>query len=122
MKLLLRWLASAAAVWVATRFVPGIHVGGGVETFLVVALILGLANALVRPLLKMLACGVIALTLGLFLLVINAAMLLLTELLAQSLGYDFRVDGFVPALVGSVVISVVSYLLSMLLTDDDDRR
>jgi putative membrane protein len=117
--LLLRWLASAAAVWVATRLVPGIRAEGGIETLLVVALILGLVNALVRPLLKFLACGLIALTLGLFLLVINAAMLLLVEALAGALGYGFSVDGFVPALLGSIVISVVSYLLSLLFTDDD---
>ncbi|HEX2093564.1 MAG TPA: phage holin family protein [Longimicrobiaceae bacterium] len=120
MKLLLRWLASAAAVWVATRFVPGIRAEGGIETLLVVALILGLVNALVRPVLKWLACGVIVLTLGLFLLVINAAMLLLTEAIAGSLGYGFHVDGFIPAVIGSVVISVVSYLLSMFLPDDRD--
>ncbi|HEX2190879.1 MAG TPA: phage holin family protein [Longimicrobiaceae bacterium] len=119
MRLLLRWLASAAAVWVATRVVPGIRYEGGFETLLVVALILGLVNALVRPLLSFLACGLIALTLGLFLLVINAAMLLLTEAVANAAGYAFRVDGFVAALLGSVVISVVSYVLSMLLTDDD---
>jgi len=118
-KLLLRWLASAAAVWVATRVVPGIRYEGGFETLLVVALILGLVNALVRPLLSFLACGLIALTLGLFLLVINAAMLLLTEAVAQGLGYGFYVDGFVAALLGSVVISVVSYLLSMFLADGD---
>jgi len=73
--LLLRWLAAAAAVWVATKLVPGIRYEGGFQTLLVVALILGLVNALVRPLLKFLACGIIALTLGLFLLVINAGML-----------------------------------------------
>ncbi len=119
MNLLLRWLASAAAVWVATKLVPGIGYEGGFQTLLVVALILGLVNALVRPLLKFLACGIIALTLGLFLLVINAVLLLLVEALANSFGYGFHVDGFVPALLGSVVISVVSYLLSMVLTDDD---
>lgn len=119
MNLLLRWIAAAAAVWVATRLVPGIRYDGGFETLLVVALILGLVNALVRPLLRFLSCGLIVLTLGLFLLVINAALLLLVEALANSFGYGFHVDGFVPALVGSLVISVVSYLLSMLLTDDD---
>ena len=119
MNLLLRWLASAAAVWVATKLVPGIGYEGGFQTLLVVALILGLVNALVRPLLKFLACGIIALTLGLFLLVINAVLLLLVEALANSFGYGFRVDGFMAALLGSAVISVVSYLLSMVLTDDD---
>lgn len=120
MNLIFRWLAAAAAVWVATRFVVGIRAEGGIETVLVVALILGLVNALVRPLLKFLSCGLIVLTLGLFLLVINAAMLLLTEVIANALGYGFYVDGFGAALLGSVVISVVSWALSLVLTDEDD--
>jgi len=121
--LILRWLITAAAVWAAAHFVPGIHYTGGIRTLLVVALVMGLVNALVRPIVKKLACGVIVLTLGLALFVINALMLLLTGYVAQRFGYDFRVDGFVPALVGSVVISLVSWVLSMLLVDgDDDRR
>ncbi len=119
-RLLLRWAASAAAVWIAAWLVPGIRVEGGIETLLVVSLILGLVNALVRPVLKWLACGVIVLTLGLFLLVINAAMLLLTEAIAGSLGYGFHVDGFRAALIGSVVISLAAWTLSLLIGDDDD--
>jgi putative membrane protein len=74
----------------------------------------------VRPLVKSLACGLIVLTLGLALFVINALMLLLTGYLSHRFGYDFSVDGFVPALLGSVVISAVSWLLSVVLVDDDD--
>jgi putative membrane protein len=122
-KLILRWLITAAAVWAAAHFVPGIHYGGGLKTLLVVALILGLVNALVRPIVKALACGLIVLTLGLAIFVINALMLLLTGYLSHHFGYDFTVDGFVPALMGSVVISLVSWLLSVVLVDDgDDRR
>lgn len=117
MSLLLRWGASALAVALAAHFVPGIHVEGGIPTLLAVALILGLANALVRPLLRFLACSLIFLTLGLFLLVINAAMLLLTAFVAGQLGIGFAVDGFVPALLGSLLISVVSFLFSLILTD-----
>lgn len=115
MKLLLRWAAAAAAVWVAVYLVEGIRLEGGAGSFFGVALILGLVNALVRPLLKMLACGLIFLTLGLFLLVINAAMLLLTESIAQTLGLQFTVDGFSAALLGSIIISIVSYLATLLL-------
>jgi putative membrane protein len=118
MNLLLRWIASAAAVGAAAYFVPGIRVTGGIETYFVVALVFGLVNSLVRPLVKALACGLIVLTLGLFLLVINAAMLWLTSLIAQHFGYGFFVDGLTPALVGSLVISLVSWVLSLLLTDD----
>jgi putative membrane protein len=119
-KLLLRWVASAAAVAAAVYLVEGIRLEGGAGSFFAVALILGFVNSLVRPLLKALACGLIVLTLGLFLLVINAGMLLLTAFIARSFGLAFFVDGFAAALLGSVVISLVSFLASMLLTDSDD--
>lgn len=120
MKLILRWLITAAAVWAAAHFVPGIHNDGGFKTLLVVALIYGLVNALVRPIVKALACALIVLTLGLAIFIINAVMLLLTGYISSHFGYPFHVDGFVPALMGSIVISVVSWLLSVLLVDDDD--
>ena len=122
MKLILRWLISAAAVWAAATWVDGIHYSGGFKTLLVVALVMGLVNALVRPIVKRLACGLIVLTLGLALFVINALMLLLTGWISRELGFPFYVDGFVPALIGSVVISLVSWVLSLFLGDDDDRR
>ncbi len=115
MTLLLRWAGSAFAVALAARVVPGIHVDGGIPTLLAVALILGLANALVRPLLRFLACSLIFLTLGLFLLIINAAMLLLTAFVAGQLGIGFAVDSFTAALLGSLLISLVSFLFSLLL-------
>jgi len=120
-KLILRWLITAAAVWAAAHFVPGIHYTGGFKTLLVVALVFGLVNALVRPIIKGLACGLIVLTLGLAIFVINALMLLLTGYITSQFGYSFKVDGFVPALMGSIVISLVSWLLSVVLVDDDDR-
>ena len=119
MNLLLRWVAAAVAVGAAAYFVPGIRVEGGIETYFVVALVLGLVNALVRPIVKALACGLIVLTLGLFLLVINAAMLWLVSVLAQHFGYGFYVDGVEAALIGSLVISLVSWVQSLLLKDDE---
>ena len=120
MRLLLRWLVSAAAVAAAAYLVPGIRLEGGFTNLLIVALVVGLVNALVRPILRMLACGLIVLTLGLFLLVINAVLLLLAAWLSQQAGVGFYVDGFVPAFLGSIVISLVSFVLSMLLPDGDD--
>lgn len=120
MKLLLRWAISAAAVWAAVRLVPGIRIEEGLGALFAVALILGAVNAIVRPVLSFLACGVIFLTLGLFLLVINAAMLLLSAAIARAFGIDFFVDGFVAALLGSIVISLVSYVASVLLVDDGE--
>ena len=84
------------------------------------ALIFGLVNALVRPLLKALSCGLVVLTLGLFIFVINAAMLLLTSFIAQQLGLQFVVEGFGAALVGSIIISLVSIVLNVFIKDDDD--
>ncbi len=121
MNLLLRWAAAAAAVAIAVYLIDGIRLEGGAGSFFGVALILGLVNALVRPILKALACGLIFLTLGLFLLVINAGMLLLTEEIARAVGLQFQVDGFGSALFGSIVISLVSYLAAFLLKDSEQR-
>ncbi|MFI6387552.1 phage holin family protein [Nonomuraea sp. NPDC050547] len=121
---ILRTLAAAVALWVATQLLPGITVSTDTTakywgTLVVVALIFGLINAIVKPIVKMLGCAVIVLTLGLFLLVINAAMLLLTSWIAGQLDVPFHVDGFVTALIGSVIISVVSWLLSLVIPDGD---
>ncbi|MBC7238210.1 MAG: phage holin family protein, partial [Chloroflexi bacterium] len=112
-KLLLRWLINAVAVWAAVEWIQGISAEGGWGTVLVVALILGLVNALIAPILKLLTCPLILLTLGLFTLVINALMLMLAEAIARALGIAFYVEGFVSALLGSLVISVVSFALSV---------
>jgi putative membrane protein len=122
MRLLLRWVAAAFAVWLAVRLVPGIRIEEGLGPLLGVALLLGGVNAVVRPLLRAMACGLIFLTLGLFLIVINAAMLLLAAFLARVLGIDFHIDGFWAAVLGSLLISTVSYLASVLLPDRRKRR
>lgn len=122
MRLLLRWIAAAAAVAAAVWVVPGIDVHGGAPALLTVALILGLVNALIRPLIRRLACGLVVLTLGLFIFIINALMLLLTAWIAQNVGVGFAVEGFSAALLGAVVISVVSFLLSFFLPDRQRHR
>lgn len=123
MKLLLRWVASAVAVGLAVYLLPGaIDWDGRIETLFVVALILGLVNAIVRPVVKALACGLIVLTLGLALFVINALMLYLTGFIVGELGYAFRPNDFVSALLASLVISVATWVLSLLIKDRDDRR
>ncbi|HEY0017497.1 MAG TPA: phage holin family protein [Longimicrobium sp.] len=119
MKLLFRWIASALAVGLAVYLLPGLEYDGRIETLFVVALILGLANAIVRPIIKALACGIIVLTLGLALFVINALMLYLTSFAAGQFGYGFHVRDFVSAIIGSVVISLATWFLSLLIKDDD---
>jgi putative membrane protein len=114
MKIILRILINAAALWLAASCVPGIH-AGGIGSVLALALVFGVVNALVRPFLKLVSCPIILLTLGLFTLVVNALMLMFAAWVGRGLGIDFAVDGFVPAFLGALLVSVVSTLLSWLL-------
>ena len=112
--LILRWLISTLSIFAAERIVPGIGFEGPGWQFGVVALVFGLVNIALRPLLTFLTCPLVILTLGLFGLVINALLLLLTAQIAGSLGVQFTVDGFWPAVLGGLVISVVSLIMSIL--------
>ena len=120
--LLLRWIINAIALAVAATFVSGIHVDGGWLVLALVALIFGLVNALIRPVVALLTCPLIILTLGLFTLVINAAMLLLASWIAGLLRIGFAVDGFWPAFWGGLVISIVSIILSMIVHEGHDHE
>jgi putative membrane protein len=117
MRFVIRLLINAAALWVAIRFVPGIGFAGDEVALLLVALIFGLVNAIVRPVLTLLSLPILILTLGLFTFVINALMLWLTSALSGAFGLGFRVDGFLPALLGALVVTIVSAVLSLLLRD-----
>ena len=121
MRILLRILINGLALWLAARIVPGIHAGGALSV-LAIALVFGVVNALIRPVMKLLTCPLILLTLGLFTLVLNALMLMLTGWLGRLLGIDFRVDGFWPAFLGALIVSVVSLLLSKLLVREPEAR
>ena len=121
MKLVIRILITMASLWVASRWVTGISTDGSLLALAGVALVFGIVNGFVRPILTLLSLPVVIFTLGIFLLVINALMLMLTSALSNSLGLGFHVAGFVPALIGSVVISIVSTVLSMLLPDEGTR-
>lgn len=121
MRFLLRLVVTAAALWVAVRFVPGIHWSGGLVGLLGVAAVFGVLNALVRPLLAVLTCPLVVLTLGLFLLVLNGVMLWLTAALSTRLGLGFTVDGFVPAFVGALVVSVTSAVLNLVTAEPRER-
>lgn len=117
-KFLIRWLINAVALYAAVWVVPGIDYLGDWTGILWLALIIGLLNALVRPLLKFLTCPLIILTLGLFTIVINTGMLLLTRTIGQSLGIGLSVDGFWSALLGSLVMSLVSIVMSVIFRDE----
>ena len=119
MRFLLRLLINAAALWVAVKIVPGISYTGDWLPFLGVALIFGIVNAFIRPIVKLFTLPVILLTLGLFALVVNGLMLWLTSWLSTGLGLQFHVEGCLAAILGALVVSIVSAILSMLLPDGD---
>lgn len=111
MRFLVHVLITAASLWLAAVFVPGIGYGG-FGSLLLASLVLGVVNALIRPVFKLLSCPVIVLTLGLFTLVINALMLLLTGWFSRVFGIEFTVSGFFAAFFGALIVSIVSTILS----------
>ena len=123
MKLLIRLLANAVALGIAAWLLAGITINGSttgrrVVTLLVVAAIFGVVNAVVKPLATILSLPFIVLTLGLLIFVINALMLLLTSWISDGLNIPFHVSGFGTALLGALIITVVSWLVNVLLPDD----
>ena len=127
MRFLLRVLVAAAALGVATWAVSGIELLAGsgwtrVGTLLAVALIFGLINATLKPLIKVIGCAFYVLTLGLAALVVNGLLLWLTSVIAGELTLPFHVTGFWPAFWGAIVVGLVSWLLNLLIGDDRRRN
>lgn len=121
-QLIVRLIVNAIALWIATLIVDGVDVNASstqdeVLTILAVAVVFAVVNVLVRPFVKLLSLPLYVLTLGLFTLVVNALMLLLTSWIADLLNVPFTVDGFWDALLGGLVISFVSWALNLLLPD-----
>lgn len=119
--LILHWVLNAAALWAAAAIVPGLEFNGGLGRLLLVAAVFGIANSILRPLLTILTCPLIILTLGLFTLVINALMLLVTGWLSESWNLGFTVMGFWAAFWGGLVVGLVSMVLSMALGPAESR-
>jgi putative membrane protein len=113
--LLLHWLLNAAALWAAAWLLPGLDFQGTLVQLLLVAAVFGVVNSLLRPILTVLTCPLIVITLGLFTLVINALMLLLTGWLSSRWDLGFSVSGFWAAFFGGLVVGLVSVILSLLL-------
>jgi putative membrane protein len=124
MSIVLRLIINAVALLVTAWIVPGIHLGAAGPhptrhdwtTLLIVALIFGVLNVVIRPIIILLSLPIEIITLGLFTFVINAFMLLLTSWIAEGMELGFRIDGFLPALLGALITSVVSFVLSRALT------
>ncbi len=112
--LLMHWVFNAAALWLAAYFITGLDFNGTIVQLLLVAAVFGLVNSLLRPLLTVLTCPLIIVSLGVFTLVINALMLLVTGWLSTRWGLGFAVSGFWPAFWGGLLIGVVSLVLSLL--------
>ena len=128
MKILIRFLVIAAALGVAAWLVPGIVLTGHdhlakVETLLIVAVIFGVINILIKPIIKTVGCAFYVLTLGLFAIVVNGLLLWLTSYIAyDKLHEPFHVINFKSAVVGALIVAVISWLAHLLIPDDGDRR
>lgn len=120
MKILIRWVIVSLALFVAAWLVPGIRVEGNAWiVYAAMAVILGLVNAIVRPVLKVLTCPLIILTLGFFVLVINGLTLWLASAIAVNWFHvGFYVDGFWSAFLGALIVSIVTVILSALVKED----
>ena len=118
-RFIIRWAINAVALYAAIRLVPGIHPqSGSWVNLLLLALVFGLVNALLRPVLNLVTCPLILLTLGLFTLLVNTLMFWFTGWIGEHFGFGFTVASFWPAFVGALVVSVISFLLSHLLQDE----
>ena len=127
MKVLLRVAITAVALFVATAVVPGIQLLAGttlskVTTLVVVALIFGVTNTVLKPVVKTLGCVFYVLTLGLFGLVVNGLLLWLTSWVAGKLNLPFHVTGFVAAVEGALIVAVVSWALHLVIPDRWDGK
>jgi putative membrane protein len=118
MGFLVRIVVNGIAIWVAQALVPGITlvgtttVSGTVVVLLVIGLVFGLVNAVVKPVVAILSIPLYVLTLGLFTLVVNAGMLALTATIAKAVGIGLTIDSFWAAVLGALIVSVVSVILS----------
>ena len=121
-KFVLRWVVNAIALFLAVYLIPGVNLEGGWVSILWLALIFGLINAFLRPLLKLLTCPLIVLTLGLFTLLINTFLFWLTSQVGQAFGIGFTIDGFWSAFLGGLVVSVVSIIMSLILKDEFTKK
>ena len=116
-----RWLIGGLGLLIADALVPGIHYEGSAVEFIILALIFGLLNAALKPILALLTCPLVLLTLGFFMLVLNALLLGLTGSLGRLIGIPFYVDSFGAAFWGGIVISLVSLLATSVVRDPSPR-
>ncbi|MGH3342215.1 MAG: phage holin family protein [Carbonactinosporaceae bacterium] len=124
MSFAIKIFVNAIAIWVATVLVDGVDLGDGstgdnIITLLIVAVVFGVVNAVIKPLVALLSLPLYVVTLGLFTFVVNAFMLWLTSWISEQLGQAFIVTGFVAALLGALVVTLVSFVLNLIIPDGD---
>jgi putative membrane protein len=125
MKILLKLVITALAVWIATLVIPGIQLhthstSGKIGTVIVVALIFGIINTVLKPIAKTVGCLAYAITLGLISIVVNGLLFWLTSYVAGKLKVPFHITGFVPAVLGALLVGVVGWVLSLIVDRNDD--
>ncbi|MET0494026.1 MAG: phage holin family protein [Actinoplanes sp.] len=126
MGILIRLVITAVSLWIATLVIDGIrlttdNVGGQIGTLLAVAVIFGIVNAVLRPIIKTIGCGLYVLTLGLISIVVNGLLFLLASWIAGEFDLPFHVDDFWPsAVLGALLVGIVSWVLNMLVPDGGD--
>lgn len=127
MGILIKVAVTAVSLWIATLLVPGISLGGDdtlrrVITLLLVAVIFGVVNAVLKPIIKLFGCGLYVFTLGLIALVVNGLLFWLVGYIADQLDLPYVVDGFWAGVLGAIVVAVVSFVLNLVVPDgkDDD--
>ncbi len=126
MGILIKIAITAVSLWIATLLVPGIRLGGDdtfakVITLLLVAVIFGVVNAVLKPIIKLFGCGLYVFTLGLIALVVNGLLFLLVGYIAEQMSLPYEVDSFWPAAVlGAIVVAVASFVLNLVVPDGSD--
>ena len=111
---ILQWLITSLAIFAAFSLVPGIKFTGNGYEIGIIAMIYSVINLLIRPVLTLITCPMIILTLGMFTVIINGVLLLITADLAKYFGIDFQIETFFTALIGAVVISLTTFVLNLL--------
>jgi putative membrane protein len=125
MKILIKLVITAVAVWVATLVIPGISLNthsttGKIGTLVVVALIFGIINAVLKPIVKAIGCLAYAITLGLISIVVNGLLFWLASWIAGKLSVPFHIKGFLPAVLGALLVGIVGWVLSLIVDRDDN--
>ena len=118
--MIIRWVINAVALYAAIALVPGLQpTNPNWQTYIWLALIFGLVNALVRPILKFLTCPLIILTLGLFTLVVNTLLFYITDMIGDLFNVGLQDFGFWSAFLGALIVSIISLILTSIIKDDD---